>query len=128
MKRLCPFILYVIIAATAVAYAHGGNDHVRGVVTSISAKSITVQTGAAPTATKTLTLTGKTTFQLGGKPAHLEDVKVGQRVVIDVPEKSSEALLIQIGVAQQPQQSSTPKPAAPKPRATGPRQQVPSPR
>ena len=82
---------------STVVFAHGGNEHIRGVVTNISAQSVTVQIDNK--ATKTLTFTAKTTFQLGGKTAHLADLKVGDRVVIDVPEKTTQALLIQIGAA-----------------------------
>ncbi len=95
MKRVAMLIVAVAIAGVAV-YAHEGNEHVRGVVTQISARSITVQVDKA---VRTLTLTAKTTYQRAGKPALLGDVKVGDRVVIDVPEKSTDALLIQIGTA-----------------------------
>jgi hypothetical protein len=44
-------------------------------------------------------ITDKTTFQRSGKAAHLADLKVGDRVVIDVPEKTTNALLVQIGAA-----------------------------
>ena len=86
-----------LIALSTVAFAHGGNEHIRGVVTNISAQSVTVQ--IANKATKTLTLTAKTTIQQAGKTANLADLKVGDRVVIDVPEKTTQALLIQIGAA-----------------------------
>ena len=86
-----------LIVFSTVAFAHGGNDHIRGVVTNISAQSVTVQIDNKTT--KTLTLTAKTTIQQGGKAAHLADLKVGDRVVIDVPEKTTQALLIQIVAA-----------------------------
>ena len=90
------YVALVSVISTVVL-AHGGNDHIRGVVTNISAQSVTVQT--ADKATKTVSLTAKTTFQLAGKTAHLADLKVGDRVVIDVPEKTTQALLIQVGAA-----------------------------
>jgi len=99
MSRLITLVVSVILAGT-IALAHGGNEHVRGVVTQVSAQSITVQT--ADKATKTLTLTDKTTFKRSGKAAHLDDVKVGDRVVIDVPAKTTNALLIQVGAAPKP--------------------------
>lgn len=99
MKRLITLVASVVIAGTIV-FAHGGNEHVRGVVTQISAQSIVVQT--ADKTSKTLTLTDKTTVQRSGKAAHLADVKVGDRVVIDVPEKTTNALLIQIGATAKP--------------------------
>ena len=99
MKRLFTLMISTVLAGT-IAFAHGGNEHIRGVVTQISARSISVQT--ADKATKTLTLTDQTIFRRSGKAAHLADVKVGDRVVVDVPEKTTNALLIQIGAAAKP--------------------------
>ena len=96
MKRFSSLIAAFVLVG-AVAFAHEGNEHVRGVVTQISAQSVTVQT--APKVTKTLTLSDKTTYKQAGKAAHLTDLKVGDRVMIDVPEKTTQALLIQIGTA-----------------------------
>ena len=90
-------LLASLIVFSTVAFAHGRNDHIRGVVTNISAQSVTVQIDNKTS--KTLTLTAKTTIQQSGKAAHLADLKVGDRVVIDVPEKTTQALLIQIGAA-----------------------------
>jgi hypothetical protein len=78
--------------------AHGNNAHVRGVVTQVSAQSVTVQ--LANNTTRTLSISAKTTFLRAGKPAAATDVKVGDRVVIDVPKNSSEALEVQIGAAK----------------------------
>ena len=103
MSRFTALIAAFVLVGN-VAFAHEGNEHVRGVVTQISAQSVTVQT--APKVTKTLTLSDKTTYKQGGKAAHLTDLKVGDRVVIDVPEKTTQALLIQIGTA--PTTAATP--------------------
>ena len=87
----------VFFALVATAFAHGNNVHVRGVVTQISAQSITVQ--LANNTSKTLTLNAKTTVERAGKPAAMSDVKVGDRVVIDVPKGTNDALEVQIGAA-----------------------------
>jgi hypothetical protein len=125
MKRFSILITSLVISGVLV-FAHEGNDHVRGVVTELSPQSITVQT--ADKKTTTLKVTGKTTFKLGGKAAHLADLKVGDRVVVDVPAKSSEALLVQIGTAAAAQTAAKAAPAqkldiaftsTPKPTKTG---------
>ena len=85
------------LAFGTTVLAHGNNDHVRGVVTQIAAQSITVE--LADHTTKTLTLSPKTSFERAGKPAAMSDLKVGDRVVIDVPKNSSEALEVQFGAA-----------------------------
>src|SRR3977135_1771074 len=108
MKPLSILIMAFFVSGTLVL-AHEGNEHVRGVVTKVSPQAITVETTGKKTTT--LTVTGKTTFQLAGKAARLADLKVGDRVVIDVPEKSSDALLVQIGTA--PAAAQTAAKAAP---------------
>lgn len=90
------FVLSLLVTVSAAA--HGNNAHVRGVVTQVSATSITVQ--QADNTAKTLTLSPKTTFLKAAKAAAAADVKVGDRVVIDVPKNSTEALEVQIGAAK----------------------------
>lgn len=107
MKRLSILIMSFVVSG-ALAFAHEGNEHVRGVVTEVSPQSITLET--TDRKTTTLTVTSKTTFQLAGKTAHLADLKVGDRVVVDVSEKS-DALLVQIGTA--PATAQTTAKAAP---------------
>jgi len=85
------------LGIASAAFAHGGNDHVRGVVTQVSPQSITVQ--VSPKVTKTLTLSDKTVYKRGAKAAQLGDVKVGDRVVIDVPEKTTQAVEVTLGSA-----------------------------
>ena len=97
MKQLLS-IIALVFAISAGALAHNGNDHVRGTITQVSAQSVTVQ--LADKTTKTLTISAKTEFETAGKPGHLADIKVGDRVVIDVPKNSSEALEVQIGTAK----------------------------
>lgn len=99
MKRFVTLVALVFSAGTLV-WAHGDNDHVQGFVTAISAESITVQT--TDKAQKTFVLNSKTTFEKSGKPILVGDLKVGDRVVIDVPKKTNEARLIKVGVAAKP--------------------------
>ena len=96
MKRLVLLVM-TILSLNVAAFAHGGNEHVRGVVTAVTAQSITVEVGKT---TKTLTLSDKTIYKQAGKAAHFADLKVGERVVIDVPEHSTQASEIQIAAAK----------------------------
>ena len=100
MKHLTIAVAVLVfgLAAGLPVFAHGNNVHVRGVVTQVSAQSITVQ--LPDNTTKTLTLTAKTAFLRSGKPAAMTDVKVGDRVVIDVPKDSKEAVEVTIGTAK----------------------------
>ena len=96
MKRLAISCVFVL-GLGAMVGAHGNNDHVRGVVSEVSAASLTVQ--VAGEGNKKLVLNDKTAFEKSGKPAHLADLKIGDRVVVDVPKGSSEARLIRFGAA-----------------------------
>jgi hypothetical protein len=82
------------------ASAHGNNEHVRGVVTQITDTAITVQIASG--GTKTLTLGSHSMFEQAGKKMQRSDVKVGDRVVIDVAKGSSEAGLIRFSAAKAP--------------------------
>jgi hypothetical protein len=97
MKQLLS-IIALVLAVSAGALAHNGNEHVRGVITAVSAQSVTVQ--LPDKSTKTLSISAKTEFETSGKPAHLGDVKIGDRVVIDVPEHGTNALLIKVGAGK----------------------------
>jgi len=97
MKQLLS-VIALVLAMGAGALAHNGNDHVRGTVTAVSAQSVTVQ--LADKTTKTLSISAKTEFDNAGKPGHLADVKIGERVIIDVPEHGTSALLIKVGAAK----------------------------
>src|SRR6266540_1144759 len=94
MKQLIA-LFFALLTAGTVTFAHGNNDHVRGVVTQVSATSVTVE--VSPQVTKTLTLNDKTTFERSGKSAKLADLKVGDRVIVDVPKGTTEASSIKFG-------------------------------
>ena len=94
MKKLAMACVLMVTLA-GLAGAHGNNDHVRGVVKELSATSVTVEVSGQ--GQKTLSLTPKTTFEKSGKPAHLADLKVGDRVIIDVPKGTTEAHEIRFG-------------------------------
>ena len=95
MTRLAATACALTLTLSGVALAHGNNDHVRGVVKELSAASVTVEVSGQ--GLKTLSLTPKTTFEKSGKPAHLADLKVGDRVIIDVPKGTTEAHEIRFG-------------------------------
>ncbi len=101
MKRLVTLIAALVFVGTG-AFAHEGNDHVRGVIIKITPEwhSITVRT--TENVVRTLSITEKTTFKLGKKTVDLAALNVGDRVVIDVPVKTAQALIVEIGAAPAP--------------------------
>ena len=96
MKQLLS-VIALVLAVSVGALAHNGNDHVRGTIADITSKSVTVQ--LADKSVKSLSITATTEFERNGKPVKFADLKAGDRVVIDVPEHGSNALLIKVGVA-----------------------------
>jgi len=87
----------LFFASVGVIYAHGGNEHVRGTVKELTATAITVQTTGAKTAT--ITLNDKTMFMKSGKHVTMSDLKLGERVVVDVDAKDHVAESVTFGVA-----------------------------
>ncbi|MBI4476825.1 MAG: hypothetical protein HY654_06600 [Acidobacteria bacterium] len=96
MKPLSSAIaLTLIVAAAAPLWAHGNYEHVRGVVTVINSTSMSVE--LQDKKTRTLTITAKSTFEKSGEPAQIKDLKVGERVVIEVPKGTAEARIVRFG-------------------------------
>jgi len=103
MKRVLVVVAVALLMTSAVTFAHGDNEHVRGTVTSITDTAITVETTSKQP--RTIPLTAKTMIMRGDAHLSVKDVKVGDRVVVDVDKKSKVAMEVKVGVA-------APKPAA----------------
>lgn len=99
-------VLVLLVSGAGAVGAHGNNDHVRGTVSHVSETAIVVQT--TDKQPKTLTLATTTTFERSGKPATLKDLKVGDRVVVDVPKGTLAAELIKFGAPAKAAASPSP--------------------
>jgi Domain of unknown function (DUF5666) len=85
-------VLFVCISLAAVAaMAHGGEEHVIGTVSKVTADSITVKT----TANKMVTVgvVPATTFTMGKMAMKIDGLKVGDRVVIHAKEPKEGTLV-----------------------------------
>ena len=82
---------------SAVTVAHGNAVHVRGVVTQINGRSVTVQPVAKSAKAVTFTVADHTEIDQGTKVASLTDLRVGDRVVVEIPKGKTEAESIKIG-------------------------------
>jgi len=82
-----------------LAFAHGGLEHVVGVVASVSPVSITVKTTAGKTVE--VLLDAKTTFSKAAKPIAKETIQPGDRVVIHAAASGGKltAHTVEVGVA-----------------------------
>ena len=75
---------------TAGAYAHNGIEHVMGTLSAKSPASVTVET---PKHTKvTVLLDAATTYSFNDKKASLDELKLGERVVVNAKETPDEKL------------------------------------
>ena len=74
----------------ALALAHNGIEHIMGTVTAVSKTSITVAT--VKHTTVTVILDPSTTFSNKAAKASVNDLKVGERVVVNAKEVADEKL------------------------------------
>jgi hypothetical protein len=124
MKLKIVILSICMTLSTAAAFAHGGEEHVTGTVTSVTDKAITVKTTKAPV---TVNVASTTTFIKSKAAAKVSDLKVGDRVVIHAKEGLGEKLVadtVEFGAT--PQTSAKPAPAAaskPAPSSAAPAQQ-----
>jgi hypothetical protein len=86
----------------AVALAHGGEEHVTGVVTKVSDASVTVKTTAGKMVD--VGFDAKTIYTRADQPIQKADVKIGDRVVIHAQEVNEKlvAHTLQVGAATAP--------------------------
>jgi hypothetical protein len=92
-----------------IATAHGGEEHVTGIVTAISDTSVAVKT----TAGKTVEVgfdAKMTTYVRAKQPIQKTDIKVGDRVVIHAMEMNEKlvAHTVEVGPAAAAKQASKP--------------------
>lgn len=97
------------LAVSASALAHGNAAHHRGVVTQINGQSVTIQTATKPPKTVTFTVADHTEIDRGTKVAALKDLKVGDRVVVEIPKGKTEAESIKIGATTSANATTTAK-------------------
>jgi len=79
MKRTVA-IVTLLFAVSQMAFAHGKEKHVMGKVTNISDTAITVETTGKKSVA--VEVTDKTKFEKSGVEATLQDLKVGDKVVV----------------------------------------------
>jgi ribosomal protein S17 len=93
MKRMFTLVLIVMLAAGSL-FAHGKGQHVMGTVTAITDNSITVKTTAKdPVTVYTM---ADTKYEKGGAAASINDLKVGDRVVIHATKMSDKLMATEV--------------------------------
>ena len=99
MRRVLGLVAAFVIMGAAVAIAHGDAVHVRGTVTQITGQSVTIQPTTKGAKAMTFTVADHTEIDKMGKVAALKDLKVGDRVAVELPKGKTEAESIKIGGA-----------------------------
>src|SRR3981189_2636297 len=91
-------LMVLAIAASVPAFAHGGYDHIRGTVAKVVNNVLTVKTAKGNVDVK---LDSQTDLTNNNHKAQVTDLKVGVRVIVDVPEGSKNMLAhsVKIGAA-----------------------------
>jgi ribosomal protein S17 len=80
--------------AAGSLFAHGKGQHVMGTVTAMTDNSITVKTTAKdPVTVYTM---ADTKYEKGGAAASINDLKVGDRVVIDATKMSDKLMATEV--------------------------------
>src|SRR5882762_10449238 len=97
MKRALLGGVSASVLMGTIAFAHGNAVHVRGTVTQITGRSVTVQPVAKGAKAVTFTVADHTEIDKGTKIASLTDLKVGDRVVVEIPKGKTEAESIKVG-------------------------------
>lgn len=101
MQRL-GFIFIALVLAAGLAFAHGDAVHVRGTVTKIAGNSVTIQTADKPAKMVTFTVANHTEIDRGAAVATIKDLKIGERIVVELPKGKTEAESIKIAPVAAP--------------------------
>jgi hypothetical protein len=90
-----------MVAASALTFAHGGFDHLRGTVVKVASNALTVKTAKGNVDVK---LDNQTNLTRNDQKAQLADLKPGVRVIVDVPEGSKDKIAhsVRIGALTKP--------------------------
>jgi hypothetical protein len=90
--RVRAMLLACALLFAMASFAHEGNKHVMGTVTTISGNSITVQSTDKEAKTTIVSVIPSTMFMKSGAHVSLKDLKVGDRVVVEAKENKDDKL------------------------------------
>lgn len=80
MKIAMALTLAVALTVPALAFGHGGGEHVMGTVAAIQPNTLTVETTEKKRVE--VSVDDGTKFEKSGAPAAMKDLTVGERVVV----------------------------------------------
>jgi Domain of unknown function (DUF5666) len=91
IQRIITRVIMVVLISSSMALAHGGEDHVLGVISKVEGNKVTVHTKAGKDVQ--VTLDKDTVITQGDAAAKAEDLKPGERVAIHA-KKGSDGTLV----------------------------------
>ena len=100
-------LLLAVLVFIGSLFAHGNEKHVVGVVKSVGADSVTVET--ATHQTQTVQVTAQTKFIKSGAPSSLSDLKVGDKVVIHAKPTGNKLEATEVKFGATPKKSAAAK-------------------
>lgn len=92
-------VLIAIVSLATVAFAHGTDKHVLGIVTKITDTEITVETQTKDV--QVVKIAPDTSFVKSGASVTLKDLKVGDRVVIHAKPVGSDLIAHEVRFGKQ---------------------------
>jgi|ERR1700730_995983 hypothetical protein len=105
MKRSALVAFWILIFSIILS-AHGDEKHVMGTVAKVAGNSITVTTTSGNSTV--VTVADATKFLKGHSPASLQDLKVGDRVVIHAKLKGQALEATEVRIGSSPTASGKP--------------------
>ena len=103
-RGFCFFTVFtVLMISAATALAHNGMEHVMGIISKLSASSLTVETVQHKTVV--VLLDASTKFSQNETPASLQDLHIGDRVVVHAKPNAAKQLVgvtVKWGPASEP--------------------------
>lgn len=87
-------VMLLSVVCGSIVFAHGDKRHVMGIVGKLDVESVVVTTGEGEPVS--IRLSKETKYQKGETPASADDLKVGDRVVIDLDGEGDSAFAAEI--------------------------------
>lgn len=94
MQRKLHLLAILLVALVIPSFGHGGAEHIKGTVTKVDETSITLTTPAKET--KVIHFDKTTKFIKGASESTIKELKVGDRVVIDLHQMDGKAHASQV--------------------------------
>ena len=111
MTRISRIVLIAISLVAFAALAHGGMEHLKGVITKVDGASITLKSEKGELV---VVLTdAKTEFTRGSAPASLKEAAVGDKVVVHATEHDEKLLAKVVKLAPAATGKATPDAGTP---------------